>query len=89
MLCAFIRIFCISRDLFWENHFRKIPIEVQFQEETDSNLPEFALPQKIEEFIEGGKYSNVEIRVTKENYKRRMHNLLYLEEYQQRLDLSR
>ena len=31
----------------------------------------------------------VENRVTKENYKRRLHNLLYLEEYQQRLDMSR
>lgn len=36
-----------------------------------------------------GKYNNVENRVTEANYKRRLHNLLYLEEYQQRLDMSR
>lgn len=36
-----------------------------------------------------GKYNNVENRVTETNYKRRLHNLLYLEEYQQRLDMSR
>lgn len=58
-------------------------------EETDRNIPEYILPQQIEMLIQKGKYSNVENRVTKSNYKRRMHNLLYLEEYQQRVDLSR
>lgn len=64
-------------------------MENSFEEEMDKHLPEYFLPQQIEVLIEKGKYSNVENKVTKENYKRRMHNLLYLEEYQQRLDLSR
>jgi hypothetical protein len=75
--------------LFWENHYSKMAMENPFEEELDRNLPEYILPQQIEALIEKGKYSNVENRVTKENYKRRMHNLLYLEEYQERLDLSR
>ena len=75
--------------MFWENHFTKIGMENLFEEEMDTHLPEYFLPQQIETLIEKGKYSNVENRVTKENYKRRMHNLLYLEEYQQRSDLSR
>ena len=58
-------------------------------EETDSLLPEYPLPEQIEKLIEAGKYNNVENKVTKENYRRRMHNLLYLEEYQQRVDMSR
>jgi len=60
-----------------------------FTEETDKALPEYALPEQIEKFIEGGKYKNVEVRVTKDNYIKRMHNLLYLEEYQQRETMSR
>ncbi len=52
-------------------------------------MPEYPLPKQIEDFIESGKYKNVDNRVTKENYVRRMHNLLYLEEFQQKLDLSR
>ena len=64
-------------------------MENMFEEDQDRHLPEYFLPQQIENLIEKGKYSNVEIKVTKENYRRRMHNLLYLEEYQQRVDLSR
>lgn len=64
-------------------------MENLFEEENDQHLPEYLLPQQIEGLIEKGKYSNVENKVTKENYKRRMHNLLYLEEYKQRVDLSR
>ena len=64
-------------------------MEDPFQEETDRNLPEYQLPKQIEDFINDGKYKNVESTVTKENYRKRMHNLLYLEEYQQRSDLSR
>lgn len=78
-----------TSDLFWENHYSKIAMENSFLEDTDRHLPEYLLPQQIESLIEKGKYSNVENRVTNENYRRRMHNLLYLEEYQQRLDLSR
>lgn len=79
----------LTRDLFWENHYSKVAMPNPFFEETDRSLPDYLLPQQIETLIESGKYSNVENSVTKENYKRRMHNLLYLEEYQQRLDLSR
>ena len=78
----------MCRDLFWESHYSKIAMD-SFEEETDRHLPEYSLPEQIESLIEKGKYSNVENRVTKDNYKRRMHNLLYLEEYQQRLDMSR
>lgn len=80
---------CVCSDLFWEQHYSKIAMENSFVEETDRHLPEYLLPQQIEQLIEKGKYSNVENRVTKENYKKRMHNLLYLEEYQQKVDLSR
>lgn len=82
-------LLCVCRDLFWESHYSKIAMESTFEEEMDRHLPEYLLPQQIETLIEKGKYSNVENKVTKENYKRRMHNLLYLEEYQQRVDLSR
>ena len=60
-----------------------------YTEETDKALPDYPLPEQIEKFIEGGKYRNVEARVTRVNYQRRMHNLLYLEEYKQREDMSR
>ena len=66
-----------------------VHIDTKYLEETDKALPEYVLPEQVEKFIESGKYKNVEIRVTKENYRRRMHNLLYLEEYKQREDMSR
>ncbi len=75
-------------DLFWEQRHAVISMDL-FTEETDRELPEYALPEQIERFIERGKYRNVENRVTRENYQRRMHNLLYLEEYRQREDMSR
>ena len=59
------------------------------REEVDQKLPDYPLPQQIEEFIKIGKYKNVEDKVTRDNYRCRMHNLLYLEEFQQRVDLSR
>jgi hypothetical protein len=77
-------------DLFWEQHYTPIPMPGHERDEVfDAGLSEYPLPEQIERLIGAGKYSNVENRVTKENYKRRLHNLLYLEEYQQRLDMSR
>ncbi len=75
-------------DLFWKLRHTVVIMD-QYIEETDRDLPEYALPEKIEKFIEDGKYMNVEYRVTRENYQQRMHNLLYLEEYKQREDMSR
>ncbi len=64
-------------------------METNTTEATDSVIPEFPLPEQIERFIESGKYEKVEIQVTRANYHRRMHNLLYLEEFKQREDMSR
>jgi hypothetical protein len=77
-------------DLYWEQHYTTIAMPGREQDEVfDSGLADYPLPEQIERLIDSGKYNNVENKVTKENYKRRLHNLLYLEEYQQRLDMSR
>jgi hypothetical protein len=78
-----------NNDLFWDQNWEIIQWEEDVMESSDYYLDEYALPKKVEEFIEEGKYKNVEKKVSKFNYVRRMHNLLYLEEYQQRKDLSR
>ena len=80
---------CFS-DLFWERHYDVVKFgDNVAMEVTDCELPEYPLPPQIEDFIKKGKYENVENKVTRENYRRRMHNLLYLEEFQQRVGLSR
>ena len=76
-------------DLYWEHHFTNIPLDTPHLEESDQYLPEYPLPVQVETLLESGKYENVENRVTKDNYKRRMHNLLYLEEYERRKSMSR
>ncbi|XP_011406766.2 PREDICTED: probable helicase with zinc finger domain [Amphimedon queenslandica] len=77
-------------DLFWEQHYRikKWP-EDSSRELADTELRDYELPEQVEKLIEGGKYKNVEQRIKKDSYVRRMHNLLYLEEYQERKDISR
>ena len=80
---------CTSSDLYWEQHFTTIPLETPCLEEADQYLPPYQLPEQVEKLLELGKYENVENRVTKDNYKRRMHNLLYLEEYERRKCMSR
>ena len=79
----------ISSDLYWEQHFTTIHVDTPFLEDSDQYLPHYQLPEQVEKLLETGKYENVENRVTKENYKRRMHNLLYLEEYERRKCMSR
>lgn len=78
----------VHRDLFWERHHRVIAMTTH-DEAMDRDIPEYPLPEQIEQFIAGGKYRNVEISVTRDNYQRRMHNLLYLEEFKRREDMSR
>ena len=74
-----------------------------FGEETDLSLAEYPLPEQVETLIDKGNVEtkitkvmymcSVVTMVTRgqlqENYCRRMHNLLYVEEYQHRKDLSR
>ena len=76
-------------DLYWEQHFTTITLDTPYLEESDKYLPSYPLPEQVEKLLEMGKYENVENRVTKDNYKRRMHNLLYLEEYERRKCMSR
>ena len=76
-------------DLYWEQHFTTMPLDTPYLEESDQFLPSYPLPEQVEKLLEMGKYENVENRVTKDNYKRRMHNLLYLEEYERRKCMSR
>ncbi len=81
-LCIFLR------DLFWEQHHRVVAMDL-YSEAGDSQIPEYPLPEQIEGFIQAGKYKKVETLVTRANYQRRIHNLLYLEEFKQREDMSR
>ena len=53
------------RDLYWEQHYSYIPMTMSYLEEAEHSLPEYPLPEMIERWIEAGKYSNVESRVTK------------------------
>eukprot|EP00731_Ephydatia_muelleri_P025024 Em0017g107a len=78
-----------KKDLYWEQRHEKVPYPLKHDEEGDTKMQDYPLPEKVETLLEQGKYNNVENKITKENYKRRMHNLLYLEEYQQRKDMSR
>ena len=55
----------------------------------DEQLPDYCLPEQMSDYIQSGKYSNVEEDITRTNYVSRMHNLLYLEEFQQQFDLRR
>ena len=57
----------IYSNLFWEQRFTVMDRWVleQCQEESDSKLQEFMLPEQVENLIESGKYSNVETRITK------------------------
>jgi hypothetical protein len=76
-------------DLYWENRFHVEDYKPDVSDPTDRFLKRYKLPEKIEQFLEEGRYNNMERMVTKENYARRLHNLLFLEQYQQRKDLSR
>ena len=76
-------------DLYWEQHYTTMPLDTPYLEESDQYLPSYHLPEQVEKLLELGMYENVENRVTKDNYKRRMHNLLYLEEYERRKCMSR
>ena len=64
-------------------------LDTPYLEESDKYLQTYQLPEQVEKLLEMGKYENVENRVTKDNYRRRMHNLLYLEEYKRRECMSR
>lgn len=78
-----------TSDLYWEQHYTTSHLDTPYLEESDQYLPSYQLPEQVEKLLEMGKYENVENRVTKDNYKRRMHNLLYLEEYERRSCMSR
>jgi len=48
-----------------EQHYSQIPMTISYQEETDYLLPKYPLPEKLERYIEDGRYRNVDERVTK------------------------
>ena len=93
-----------NSDLFWEQRYTLIEWgSSMFGEETDLSLAEYPLPEQVETLIDKRNVEtkitkvmymcSVVTMVTRgqlqENYCRRMHNLLYVEEYQHRKDLSR
>ena len=57
-----------------------------YAEEVDKSLPEYILPENV---LELGNDKNVRVKLTKDNYKERMHYLLYLEEHEHKKIMSR
>ena len=55
-------------------------------EEVDKELPEYIPSENV---LELGNNQNVRVKLTKDNYKERMHYLLYLEEHEHKKIMSR
>ena len=50
---------------------------------------QYHLPSNIENLLRFGAFKHLDVRLTKSNYRERLHTLLYIEEYQRRADLQR
>ena len=82
-----VQCYFIFRDLHWERHYREILMETYpFQEETDELLPEYALPENL---VGSNDKSQLQGCLTKDNYKERMHCLLFFEEHEHKKIMSR
>lgn len=55
-------------------------------EEVDKKLPPYILPENV---LELGTNQKARVKLTRDNYKERMHYLLYLEEHEHRKIMSR
>ena len=55
-------------------------------EEVDKELPQYIPPENV---LEIGNNQNVKVKLTRDNYKERMHYLLYLEEHEHKRIMSR
>ena len=74
------------RDLHWELHYKEIPMEADlYSEETDVQLKEYAIPENLVH----SQIKDDEGGLTKDNYRERMHHLLYLEEHEHKKIMSR
>ena len=84
-------IICITlpwiSDLFWEQHHEIIPMDAYpHAEEVDKELPQYIPPENV---LELGNNQTVRVKLTRDNYKERMHYLLYLEEHEHKKIMSR
>ena len=64
-MCEHVCLFCLHRDLYWEQRHDKVGFPSSLTEEGDVRLPEYPLPEKVETLLEQGKYNNVENKITK------------------------
>ena len=55
-------------------------------EKVDKELPQYIPPENV---LELGSNQNVRVKLTRDNYKERMHYLLYLEEHEHKKIMSR
>lgn len=55
-------------------------------ENVDKELPQYIPPENV---LELGSNQNVRVKLTRDNYKERMHYLLYLEEHEHKKIMSR
>lgn len=53
------------RDLYWEQRHEKVPYPLKHDEEGDTKMQDYPLPEKVETLLEQGKYNNVENKITK------------------------
>ena len=60
-----LREVILCSDLYWEAHYKCVDVAPMLSEPTDKLLPEYKLPEKIEEFIEQGRYNNMERSISK------------------------
>ena len=80
----------LSRSLCWDRVSHTLNMEMGVSKiKREEALPDYYLPVQISDNIKSGKYNNVGDDISRTNYICHMHNLLYLEEFQQRLDLRR
>ena len=59
-------------DLYWENRFHVEDYKPDVSDPTDRFLKRYKLPEKIEQFLEEGRYNNMERMVTEV-----MSNIVY------------
>ena len=57
-----------------------------YAEEVDTHLPEYIPPENV---FELGNDEGMRVKLTRDNYKERMHYLLYLEEHEHKKIMSR